>query len=273
MARSIETIYSLIIAEKEAHSELDSLNSTSATAIWRLWAWITAAVLFTVESMHDLFRIEIETTLQTLKPGTLPWYQSIILAFQYGDALTWSNLKYIYQVIDPSKWVIKQCSVTEGNRGLVIKVAGEADGELVELSTEQETALSAYIGRIKYAGTKVSLVNSPANKLKIVAEVYYDPLILKADGTDITGSDKPVETAIQEYLRNLPFNGRLKRTAIEAAILAVDGVNDVKITSLEHKYGSGSYNSIEVSWIPESGYFKIDTLFPLSNTLTYQANV
>ncbi len=273
MARSINTIYQLIIAEKESRTELDGLTSNSVTAIWRLWAWVTAAVLYTIESMWDLFKVEIETILQSLKPGTLLWYKETVKAFQYGDALVWSDGHYIYATIDATKCIVAQCSVTEGNGGLVIKVAREVSGELQPLTLVQQSALQAYISQIKYAGTKVSLVNSNANLLRISATVYYDPLVLGPDGTDLSDATKPVELAISSYLRNLPFNGRLKRTAMESAILAVEGVADVKITLLKQKYGSGSYADIDVSHVPESGYFKIDPSYPVNGGLTYTANV
>lgn len=273
MARSVETIYSLIIAGKEAKTELDGLTSESGSAIFRLWAWVIAAVLFTAESMHDLFRSEIQALLLTLKPGTLLWYRAMIKEFQYGDILGWTDMQYGYATIDAAKMIVSQCSVTEGNRGLVVKVAREVSGELDPLSGEQEASLVAYIAVRKYAGTKISLVNSEANKLHVSATVHYNPLVIKADGTDITDATKPVELAIANYLRSLPFNGRLKRSSLINAILAVEGVADVQITLLQVKYGSGDYADVPVSYIPESGYFRIDTSHPLSTNLTYLADV
>ncbi len=270
MARSIDTIYSLIIAEKEARTELAGLTSESATAVFRLWAWVTAAVLYTVEAMHDLFRIEIDTLLRTLKPGTLLWYQEMCKAFQYGDGLIWSNSGYSYPVIDETKKIVKQCSVTEGSGGLTVKIATEVAGELEPLSVPQLAAFNSYLMSRKYAGTRVSLVNASANKLYLALEVYYNPLVIAADGTDISAA-KPVELAIQAFLRNLPFNGRLRRTALEAAILAVAGVYDVKLTTLQSKYGANDYVTIDVSTIPESGYFKIDTAHTLADNITYIA--
>lgn len=272
MARSIETIYSLIIAEKEATAELDALSSTSATSIYRTWAWVTAAVLFTVESMFDLFRAEITTLLQTLKPGTLLWYQALCKEFQFGEALVWLNGKYGYASTVEAALIVKQCSVNEGDRGLVVKIATEIAGELEPLTAPQEAAFTAYLKMRKYAGTKVSIVNSQANKLKIEGTVFYDPLIIAADGVDISSGTRPVDLAISNYLRSLPFNGRLKITALVDAIQAVEGVYDVSITAA-HQYGVAAYDPVPVSHIPESGYYKIDTAFPLSGTLTYTANV
>lgn len=272
MARSIQTLYDLIVAEKTATSELDGLTSNSATAIWRLWAWVTASVLYTVEVMHDLFKAEISMLLQILKPGTLPWYQALCKAFQYGHALQWLDGKYVYAAIDDAAKIVKQCSVTEGLRGLVIKVATETAGQLQPLSVPQEAAFTSYISRRKYAGTKVVIINSVANSLKVIGTIIYDPLVIAADGTDIASNLRTIDLAIQNFLRNLPFNGRLRITSLIDAIQAVEGVYDVSLHAW-NKYAAYPYAEIEVSHIPESGYFKIDPAFPLSANLTYQANV
>jgi len=272
MARSIDTIFNLIIAEKEATTELSGLNSTSQTAIFRLWAWVTATVIYTVEVIFDLFKVEITTLLLALKPGSLPWYQEMCKAFQYGDSLQWIDGKYGYATIDEAKKIVKQCSVNEGNLGLVIKVAAEISGELQPLSDIQLAAFISYISRRKYAGTRISIVNSAANKILIRGTIVYDPLIFKSDGTNIATGQRTVDIAIQNYLRNLPFNGILKITSLVDAIQVVEGVVDV-IGSVDQQYGDGEYQEIWASHIPESGYFKIDPAFPLINSLGYQANV
>ena len=107
--------------------------------------------------------------------------------------------------------------------------------------------------------------------MNVGIQVYYNPLVLAADGADIDGNTKPVELAILSFLRTLPFNGRLRKTALTNAILAVPGVIDVKIITLAHKYGSGSYNAVDISCIPESGYFKIDADYPLAENIIYIA--
>lgn len=269
MARSIATINSEILAAKEADTELQNINSTSATAIWRLWAWVTAAVIFSVESMFDLFKVELTTLLQSQKPGTLQWYQSMCREFQYGDDLVWVDGKYLYQVIDPAKQIIAQCSVSEGNSGLVVKIAKESGGELEQLLLDEEVAFKTYLSKRKYAGTKVSPVNSSANKLWIQATVIYDPLLLHADGTLIIGGLRPVDAAITTFLRNLPFSGILRRSAIMDAIQKVPGVIDCRISLLQSKYGLNAYQEIVINQIPESGYFKIDTAHPLNTNITY----
>ena len=268
MARSIQTIFNAIIAAKEANSNLDGLDTTSVTSVYRHWAWITATVHYVIETMLDLFRVEIQVMLANLKPGSLLWYQAMCKAFQYGDDLAWINGQWTYSVIDLDKQIIAQCSVSEGERGLVIKVAKLSGAEWVPLTTTELNAFTAYLAKMKFAGTKVVIVNSAANLLKIALTVYYNPLVLSQTGELITDSSHPVNDAISAYLAALPFNGRLMLTALTDAIQAAAGVEDLQITTCQQKNGASAYADIIVSHIPESGYFKIDPANPLDITYT-----
>ena len=48
MARSIQDIQQLIYAQKAQEPALESLNSTSKVAIWRLWVCILSLVICSV---------------------------------------------------------------------------------------------------------------------------------------------------------------------------------------------------------------------------------
>lgn len=281
MARSIDTIYAQIITEKAARQELDALDSGSATAIYRLWAYVVASVIFTLETLFDFHRAEVEGIIATQKPGSLLWYRAMCLGYKPGAGLVVENGRVGYPPgANEMPPLLAQCSVREAADGIVIKIAKEVAGELEPLSTidnnEEENELnpfSAYLAQIKYAGTPARIINSPAELLMISAVIFYDPIMITASGTLIADGSRPVDNAIQAYLRNLPFDGRLKRTALIDAILAAPGVKDVQITVLSSKYEQYPYEPIVVSHIPIPGYFKIDPNTPLTNSLTYQAYV
>jgi hypothetical protein len=273
MARSIAEINDLILAKKSEYADLDALDSTSTTAVWRLWAWVTSAVIFSVEIMFDLFKSELGVVIATRKPGTLLWYQAVSKAFQYTDGLVWSDLQYGYSVFDASKQIISYCAVRDGIDGLVVKIAKTVDGRPSPLLPVEEGAFQAYIQKVKYAGTRLLIVNSPANLLRVEMKVYYEPMILNATGLSLNDGSKPVEIAINSYLTQLPFDGRLQLSKLAAAIISVDGVQDVYIVNVSQKYGALEYTPVLVSKVPEAGYFEIDPLYPLSSTLTYEAYV
>jgi len=77
MARSIEQINNEIIKAKESEPALAGLTSTSKVAIWRLWAYITAFVIYTLEQIFDQHKAEVLDALTQLKPHTARWYRPI----------------------------------------------------------------------------------------------------------------------------------------------------------------------------------------------------
>lgn len=277
MARNISTIYDEIVSTKELNAELQALNSTSATAIWRLWAWIIAAAIFTVEMMHDLFVAEVESTIAAKMPGTLLWYRNTCLLFRYGVALIVSDGRISYPENDTTPPLIAQCSVKESADGLVIKVAKEVSGQLVPLIDDymqpELQSFTAFLAAVKYAGTPIRIININANLLRLEVVVFYDPLLMTSEGVSIATGTRVVDLAIETFLRNLPFDGRLKRSSLVEAMKAVPGVADAHIDTIQHKYENYLYEDIEISHVPESGYFKIDPGFPLDTAITYVANV
>ncbi|MGV4333172.1 nucleotidyltransferase, partial [Ornithobacterium rhinotracheale] len=94
MARSIEEIQQQIYQEKANHEELNELNSTSKTALWRLWIYIVSVAIWSLEKIFDLHRAEIDERLRQLKPHTARWYRNKALAFQYGFDLLEDGDKY-----------------------------------------------------------------------------------------------------------------------------------------------------------------------------------
>lgn len=278
MARSMDTIYAQIIAEKATRQELDALDSSSSTALYQLWAYVVAAVMFTLETLFDLHRAEVEGIIATQKPGSLLWYRGMCLGFRPGIGLVVENGRVGYppgaNEIPP---LIAQCSVREAADGLVIKIAKEVGGQLEPLDDDPENneinSFSSYLAQIKYAGTPARIINSPAELLKLNAVIYYDPIMITNSGALLVDGSRPVDIAVQAYLRNLPFDGRLKRNALIDAILAAPGIKDVQITGLSSKYEQYPYEPIVVSHIPIPGYFKIDPNTPLTTSLTYQAYV
>ncbi len=277
MARSIATIYNQIISTASQSTELQQMTSSSKVAIWRLWAWVTAAAIFIVETSFDLLPAEINSILASQKSARLLWYRWISMQFQYGDVLNVSDHGAIsYSKIDSSKQIIKQCNPTENGDGIVLKIATvDTNNILCPLSTDQLNSYSVYIAKVKIAGAHVFIRNRQADKIKIVGIVYFNPLIMRPDGTLISDNSRPVDNLLADFLRNMSFDGLLRRTDITAAAKnTAVGVVDFKLINLQYcANDSGEYNEIDVSYAPESGYFKVDDLFPLATTITYQSDV
>lgn len=282
MARSIKDIYASIVAEKENQTSLQQLvpssdnvdqlstdlSSSSKVAIWRLFCYCIAIAHYTQELLWDFFKVEVEAIVAAAPTGTLPWYQLQILKFQFGDSLTFANEKYQYSVIDESKQVVKLCAVEDRPDGVVvIKVANLDSNDLpIPLTTPQKTSLEAYVGQIRFAGTKFLVISTLPDLLKLLGTVYYDPI------HELTTVTANVEAAIENYLNNLPFNGVFRINSLIDAIQAVEGVVDFAAQSVEAKYGNLAYSTVARTYIAQAGYLQIDAASPLSTTLTYSAS-
>jgi len=259
MARQLNTIIQEIISAKEAQPGLSALSSISSTAIWRLWVYVVAVAIFTVEIMFDLLRDEIYAVVDAKTPGTLTWYRNQALNYRHGSHLVFdSNGWPSYPENDSSTMIISQCSVREVSNGLLIKIAKKTN-ELVPLDNDELAGFSEYISLVKYAGTPIRIVNGGAVQLWISIEIQYDVLLLESDGRAIINGNYPVIDAINAFFENLPFDGRLTKNAlIDYIIKNANGVKDLVILYLGWRsFDTEPYQSIEASHVPATGYFKI----------------
>ena len=270
MARTIEQIQNEILKTKETEVSLNGLNSTSKVAIWRLWIYIMAFAIHTLERVFDQHRKEVSEALSEQKPHTARWYRNKALAFQYGfdlleDSDKFDNTGYTEDEINNSK-IVKYSAVTESETEsrLIVKIATEQSGELQPISQGQKASFDAYINEIRDAGVRITTINYLPDILKLQMKIYRDPLVLNENGQSILTGEKPVEKAIKEYFKKLPFNGELVLAHLVDALQQVEGVKIPHIILAESKWidagvnDYGNYQPIEVKTIPISGYFKIE---------------
>ena len=267
MARTIQDIYQSLLAAKTARGELDTLTSTSDTALWRLWLNVVATGMHLLELHFDRHQAEVEALAARARAGTLSWYADQLRAFQPGDLLTVVDGRPGYAVIDPTKQIVAYVTIREVGLGLVARVAKRVGGVPTPLNAITELApLAVYLSRVKFAGTFTTLLSEPPDVLRIPAAVYVDALLFG------TGVQAAVEAAITACVANMGFGGRLPLSAIEDAIQAVPGVQDVVLGAVAGRPASGSYGAAAVRYYePQAGYAKIDTLTgnTLADTITY----
>ena len=280
MARTIQEIQELIYQAKAQEPALNELNSTSKVAIWRLWVYIIAVAIWSLEKLFDLHRADIDKRLAELKPHTARWYRSKALAFQYGfDLLTdsdkFNNTGHTEEQIEASK-IVKYSAVVESpNEGrLIVKIAGEQGEQLQPITDAQKQAFAAYLQEIKDAGVRLSVVNYQPDILHLQMKIVYDPLVLDSNGQSIIHATKPVEEAIKSYLKRLPFNGELVLAHLIDELQQAEGVRIPHLVLAQSKHigtngNYGAFEAIEISKIPTAGYFTIDNF----NDITYVSNV
>ncbi|WP_185284973.1 nucleotidyltransferase [Elizabethkingia anophelis] len=270
--RTVNDIYSAIIAEKERQSELNGLTSPSKSAVWRLLFYIVAYAHYTLEQIFDTHKQEVEIILRNEKVQNLLWYREKAKAFQYGFQLNrdkdqFDNTGRTDDEIEASK-IIKYAAVTEAvadNKSLLIlKIATESNGKLSPITPDQYESFQSYAKDYRGAGINLVVINYLPDILKLKLTIFRDAKIINENGYNILQGNKPVEDALNEFMKELPFNGELLLNSLVDKLQKVDGVLDPWLWTADSKWldpktgGYGNYEPIQISKIPESGYFEID---------------
>lgn len=279
MSRSINEIQDSILVSKANAESLDALEvltdneknilsnltSNSRVAIWRLWVFIIAVTIWTLEKIFDIFKIEIEALIALNKVHNFDWYIAESKAFQFGFSLTqdgvYDNTGVEESLIIQSK-IVKQVAIEQLASKLQIKIAKEDGAGLLTLLTANEvSAFSQYMEKRKDAGTRLIILSRAADDIKFTIDVYYDPQVLDVNGQRHDGTDDtPVQSKIQQFTRELEFNGELILTKLTDFLQTIEGVKIPVINSAEAKFGGNPYAVINERYVPDSGYFKYDDL-------------
>lgn len=281
MARSLSEIQNSLISSFQAQPELAAANSTSRRAIWRLFTYVQAAGILVLEQIMDVFKAQIETQIAQAIPTTAAWISSKIFAFQYSTTnpqiINLINLVPSYPVVDNTLKIITRCSVTStlSNR-VLIKVAKSNPPE--PLDNLELASLQNYINTIGSCGIQYLVSTAASDKISVEADINFI-------GQYSSVIQSSVINAINTYLANLPFNGQLKISELEVAILNVTGVTDVLFKNIKVRpdnltYDEGQYLIQNKTYISKSfqsiaGYITAETTtgHDLPTTLTFIANV
>lgn len=230
----------------------------SRVSIENILFYVIAYSIYILERIFDNSIAAIKSYIDAVRPHTQSWYSNKIKSFQYGDSLPVDSDVYP-TIIDDHK-IISNCSVSEELGYLKIKVAKDQSGTLTPLSNEELEALNTYAYRVKDAGVRLSIVSLAADVVRVNAIIYYDPLVLKSDGTKINGQSGVVvvHEQIKTYLKNLPFDGLFSIMDLTDAIQHVDGVSIVQVTQVRSRTANGIYQDVTSIVKPDSGYFILD---------------
>ena len=262
MARSVDEIYNALVAEKQGHSELDVLNNTSVTSIWRLMLYVVAYAINVLETLWDAYKSEVNTKIEAMTPHRAKWYRDKVLLFMTDMTLMQDRDVYYTTGMTEddiaAKRVIKHATAEESGQSslLMIKVAGEnAEGKRVPLSAEVEVQLTAYINEIKDAGVRYKLINKQADKYRCEVDVYYNPTVSD------TLVKQACEDAIKSYIANLPFNGVYSNMEMINQLEKIDAVKVAEVKSASSADAdTGTYVDINAIVQPMAGYFEADDI-------------
>lgn len=260
MARSKDVIKSQIITEINGQPALAALNSTSAVALWKLFVDVVATALNISEQLWDAFKVGLEKIAAEAVAGTAGWLQKQVLAFQFGDQIQVNpNFTVSYPVVDTSKCIITRCSVKQlpQSRQVLVKVAKGNVYNLQPLSQVEMDALNSYISKVQFAGTYVTAISLPADRLVANIDVYFD-----AEYTASAVKANVID-AINDFIKNLEFDGVMYLIKLQDAIQKVPGVIDVVMSSLIARSYSTAINDpslrpINRIYETDAGYLVIE---------------
>lgn len=157
MARSIDTIFNQMVAQKQSTPALSSLTSSSSTAIWRLLLYVVAFCINVHERLWDTYRTEVNAAIEQMLPHRPKWYRDKALAFMRDKTLVPDTDRYDTTGMSDediaAAQVVKHATANENEQSslLIIKVAGEdsATGKRTPITSAEQTQLTAYLQAVK----------------------------------------------------------------------------------------------------------------------------
>lgn len=234
----------------------------SSVSIESILFYCFAFAVWTLETLFDKHKAEVEAKIEQLEPHTLHWYVNKAKAFMYGYKLVQDTDYYdtsnMSETDIEAARRVKYAVATESNTVVYLKVAGKNDKQQPCLLNRSELdALTAYMNTIKDAGVAIKLINEEADRIKIHLKVYYDATVLDAEGVNADGN-KPVEDAVRSVITNLPFNGVYRNTDLLAAITKLPGVEVADIVEVTTKVNNAAeYTKVVGFDKPYSGYYSL----------------
>lgn len=259
------------IREKYGLKEGSTWNgSFSSVSLENIIFFIVAACCHVLESIFELYIKDVDEKISMAVVASVPWYYKMAKAFQYGDQLVLNETtqQYGYAIIDESKQVVKYAAVRDRGTSVQILVNGDKNGMPVALSNDVLTVFKQYMNRVKVAGVILGITSKRGDYLSIEANISVDPLVIDEEGYRLSDGTKPVESAIEEHLKNIKYGGTFNKTKLVNAILAVDGVEDVELGTCSYQIeGSLKWHNVSGNnYIGESGSY---IPYFLSDSLTY----
>ncbi|MCM1035525.1 MAG: hypothetical protein NC038_05455 [Paludibacter sp.] len=280
MARTISQIKQELTAAFMADKQLQDLygwqdgatfdKTFSKVAIESLLLYIVSAAIWTLEKLMDTHRQEVEDYIATMKPHSLRWYTEKAKAFLYGLPLIEGTDQYNTTGLTDEeiteKQIVHHAACSENNATLYMRVAKVGPAPLSE---EERTAFLAYLHEVKDAGVRIDVISQEGDYLRLALQVYYNPMLLNANGTALADGAQPVEEAIKQYIESLPFDGEFRTNSLVDAIQAVPGVEMLTLTQAQHCEDGINYQPVNAFCKPVAGYFKYNRDGQPTANITY----
>lgn len=231
MSRTIKEIYNEAIAERNRRLELTEFASDSKMSVMNGILWVVAAVIYSFESLLDVFAVDISEAINGRINGTPAYYANALLQYQQGDELTVreDGLAFGYANIDETKRIVTQVSYMEStddrnlDSKLILKVATGAKGSLSAIPPKELAPINAYINKLKFAGTRVEVISTKGDVLIPRLTVFHDGAVPESEVYD------SIEEQLNAYMMDIDFDAAVYVSRLTDAIQRAKHVTDVHI--------------------------------------------
>lgn len=231
MSRTIKEIYNEAIAERNRRLELTEFASDSKMSVMNGILWVVAAVIYSFESLLDVFAVDISEAINGRINGTPAYYANALLQYQQGDELTVreDGLAFGYANIDETKRIVTQVSYMEStddrnlDSKLILKVATGAKGSLSAIPPKELAPINAYINKLKFAGTRVEVISTKGDVLIPRLTVFHDGAVPESEVYD------SIEEQLNAYMMDIDFDAAVYVSRLTDAIRRAKHVTDVHI--------------------------------------------
>lgn len=237
----------------------------SPLSLESIFSYIVASAIWLVYAVVEQFKTDIQELLRNEKAHTANWYATRAKDFQFGydlatDTDSYDNSTLTDEQITAAKIIkFSAATETEDQSILFLKIAKGNGVSKEPISDLQLTAFKAYLGRIKDAGVRISVINAQPDDLRLELDIYYNPLILGNDGARLDGTDEtPVQNVIRDYISNLAFNGLYVNQSLIDRLQTVEGVEIAELKVASSRYGDQvNFTVINARSRPYAGYYMI----------------
>lgn len=224
-----------------------------------------ATALWVNQQLFEQHKTDISAILNEQMSGTANWYAWKAKQFQFGQELVFETDYYDNTGLTSeqisSRQVVKYAAAVESldKSILYLKIATESNGNRQPLSAAQLTAFKNYLNAFQYAGVRIVVINDQPDHMKLTIDIYYNPQVLDETGKRLDGNaNTPVQDAIRNYLKNLPFNGMYTNQALVDTLQTMDGVDISEIKFAASRYGVYTeFTEINAREIAHAGYYQI----------------
>lgn len=243
MSKTLSQIYSEAITKRNLFLQITELNSgltQSKMSILNLVTYVQALLIYSYQTILDIFEVNIANLINSRINGTATWYAAMALKFQYnsitgaGDTLTFDEdtLKIKYDTVDDTHKIIAKSAYDDnGSNGIILKVCKSntnseeiANGiNYTQLSSNELTAFKSYINQIKFIGAKVQALSIPGDIITIKnCEITYDDQYI----TDEQAM-QIVRDAMIQFASSLNYNAFIYSQTIIDSILSSEYIVNI----------------------------------------------